>query len=283
MWVPVLIPAAPRPFQLPACGLGKQLRMAQSLGTLHPHGDLDEAPGPWFQISSAPNIVAAWGVNHQMEDLPLCLSSSLYIRLSNKNKINLKIKSTRAQGLGPSSAAFPGYQGPGSQVEQSLGYNNSPSGWFIYMCVCACIYIHTHFYIMYLCTHIYIHIYIYNYFIFFLIMFTYLRGIYAHVDHQLWWGGLRHGKMDETTAFYPLFSSCIWGKWRQKGRGLLPTTSVPRNGGWPPDVIPASLIWCEACSENTVEVVLRVLRCSWFHFFKVGKILPGSIGWHSPP
>ena len=105
MWVPVLIPAAPHPFQLPACGLGKQLRMAQSLGTLHPHGDLDEAPGPWFQISSAPNIVAAWGVNHQMEDLPLCLSSSLYIRLSNKNKINLKIKSTRAQGLGPSSAA----------------------------------------------------------------------------------------------------------------------------------------------------------------------------------
>ena len=28
-----------------ACGLGKQLRMAQSLGTLHSVGDLEEIPG----------------------------------------------------------------------------------------------------------------------------------------------------------------------------------------------------------------------------------------------
>ena len=34
----VLIPAAPLPIQLPACGMGKQSRMAQSFGTLHPHG-----------------------------------------------------------------------------------------------------------------------------------------------------------------------------------------------------------------------------------------------------
>ena len=47
IWAPVLIPAAPLPIQLPACGPG--------------------------------------GVNHRMEDLPLCLSS-LYICLSNKNK-----------------------------------------------------------------------------------------------------------------------------------------------------------------------------------------------------
>ena len=35
-WSQVLIPAAPLPIQLPACGLGKQSRTAQSLGTLHP-------------------------------------------------------------------------------------------------------------------------------------------------------------------------------------------------------------------------------------------------------
>ena len=35
---------------------------------------------------------AARGVNHRMEDLPLCLSSSLYIHLSNKNKYILKKK-----------------------------------------------------------------------------------------------------------------------------------------------------------------------------------------------
>ena len=35
IWAPVLIPAAPLPFQLPACGPGKQQRTAQSLGTLH--------------------------------------------------------------------------------------------------------------------------------------------------------------------------------------------------------------------------------------------------------
>ena len=38
IWVPVLIPAAPLPIQLPACGLGKQWRTAQSLGTLHLRG-----------------------------------------------------------------------------------------------------------------------------------------------------------------------------------------------------------------------------------------------------
>ena len=36
-------------------------------------------------------VALTWGVNHRAEDLPLCLSS-LYIRISNKNKINLKKK-----------------------------------------------------------------------------------------------------------------------------------------------------------------------------------------------
>ena len=42
----------------------------------------------WIGIASA--VALTWGVNHQTEDLPLCLSS-LYIHLSNKKiiKINL--------------------------------------------------------------------------------------------------------------------------------------------------------------------------------------------------
>ena len=39
----------------------------------------EEALGFWLQISAVPAVVATWGVNHWMEDLPLCLSSSLYI------------------------------------------------------------------------------------------------------------------------------------------------------------------------------------------------------------
>ena len=35
IWAPVLIPAVPLPIQLPACGLGKQSRTVQILGTLH--------------------------------------------------------------------------------------------------------------------------------------------------------------------------------------------------------------------------------------------------------
>ena len=74
-------PAAPLPFQLPACGLGKQSRTAQSFGTLHSRGR------PWLRISIASAVALTRGVNHQTEDLPLCLFS-LYIRLYNKNKIN---------------------------------------------------------------------------------------------------------------------------------------------------------------------------------------------------
>ena len=60
--------------------------------------DPKEAPGSWLQIGSSPTIVAALGVNHQMEDLPLCLSSSLYISLSNKIEQifkKLKIKTSK--------------------------------------------------------------------------------------------------------------------------------------------------------------------------------------------
>ena len=88
MWEPVLIPAAPLPFQLPACGPGKQPRTAQGLGTLRLRG----RPGgvSWLRIGIASAVVLTWGVTHRTEDLPLCLSS-LYIRLSNEKiiKINL--------------------------------------------------------------------------------------------------------------------------------------------------------------------------------------------------
>ena len=84
----VLIPAAPLPLQLPACGPGKQSGMAQSFGTLHPRGR--PGRGSWLRISIASVVELTWGVNHRTEDLPLCLSS-LYIHLSNKKivKINL--------------------------------------------------------------------------------------------------------------------------------------------------------------------------------------------------
>ena len=83
MWAPVLIPAAPLPFQLLACGLGMQSRTAQSFGTLHPRGR--PGRGSWLQIGIVSAVALTWGVNHRTEDLPLCLSS-LYIRLSNQNK-----------------------------------------------------------------------------------------------------------------------------------------------------------------------------------------------------
>ena len=48
-------------------------------------GDPEEALGSWLQISLARAFAAAWGVDQWTEDL--CLSCSLYIQLSNKNKI----------------------------------------------------------------------------------------------------------------------------------------------------------------------------------------------------
>ena len=92
IWAPVLIPAAPLPFQLPACGLGKQLRTAQGFGTLHPRGR--PGRGSWLRTGIAWVVVLTWGVNHRTEDLPLCLSS-LYIRQwkNNNNKSLFKKKS----------------------------------------------------------------------------------------------------------------------------------------------------------------------------------------------
>ena len=90
---PVLIPAAPLPIQLHACGLRRQLRMAQSIGTWHPHGI--PRNGSWLQIGSVPAVAATWEVNHLMEDLPLCLSS-LYIHLPSKKKKKIHLKKKKS-------------------------------------------------------------------------------------------------------------------------------------------------------------------------------------------
>ena len=62
-------------------GLGKQYKMAQVLGPLHPCGDPEEVPRSWLQINAALAIVAIWGVNQQLKDLSLSLSLSLSLPL----------------------------------------------------------------------------------------------------------------------------------------------------------------------------------------------------------
>ena len=42
-------------------------------------GDLEENLLSWLRIGAAPALEVTLGVNHQMEDISLCLSSSLYI------------------------------------------------------------------------------------------------------------------------------------------------------------------------------------------------------------
>lgn len=82
MRVPFLITAAQLPIQLPACGLGKHSKPAQSLGTLHPMADLEKAPGSWLHIGAAPTIATAWEVNDWgmiflSVSLPFCVSDFL--------------------------------------------------------------------------------------------------------------------------------------------------------------------------------------------------------------
>ena len=84
IWAPVLIPAASLPIQLVSWESSRE--WPKALGTCTCVGDLEEEPGSWLRIGTAPAIVFIWGVNHLMEELPLCLSSSLYIWLCNKNK-----------------------------------------------------------------------------------------------------------------------------------------------------------------------------------------------------
>ena len=65
----VLIHSAPLPFQLPACGIRKQLRIA--LGPYTHMGDLEEAPDSYLRICPSSAIEVIWGAIHCMEDLTL--------------------------------------------------------------------------------------------------------------------------------------------------------------------------------------------------------------------
>lgn len=80
--------AAPVSFQLPACGLEKQLRMTQSLRTLPPRG-AEEVLDLWFLTPGwlSSTVAAIWAVNQQMRNLfvsPSFYKSVLYIYISVK-------------------------------------------------------------------------------------------------------------------------------------------------------------------------------------------------------
>ena len=62
----------------------------KALGPCTCVGDPEEAPVSWLRIGSAPAVAVTWGVNRWTEDLPLYISSSLYIWLSNNKKKNLE-------------------------------------------------------------------------------------------------------------------------------------------------------------------------------------------------
>lgn len=61
--------------QLSAYNFGKQWRMAQVIGILHPCRRQEETPGsqPW--ISSSPDIVAIWGESQLMESISVSVVS----------------------------------------------------------------------------------------------------------------------------------------------------------------------------------------------------------------
>lgn len=67
----------------------------KSLGCCIHMGGLEEAPGDWLQISSAPATEATRGVSQQMEDFSLsslCLSASLLLLVNLIFKEQVKIK-----------------------------------------------------------------------------------------------------------------------------------------------------------------------------------------------
>ena len=84
IWAPVLS----RQPRFPSSSLPvAQENRPKALGPCTRVGDLEEAPGSWFQIGSALSVVAPCGVNQQSEELPFCLYSSMYVSISsNKNR-----------------------------------------------------------------------------------------------------------------------------------------------------------------------------------------------------
>nr|XP_051687805.1 uncharacterized protein LOC127482743 isoform X1 [Oryctolagus cuniculus] len=74
----------------PATAPGRQRRMAQCRALTH-LGDLDGAPGSWFQPVPGLAVVATWGVNHGIKGPSLCLSNQF---------INIKKQTNRSSGPG---------------------------------------------------------------------------------------------------------------------------------------------------------------------------------------
>ena len=98
IWALVLIPAAPLPIQLHACGLGEQLRTAQSFGTLQrPSPCRRHGRSSWILASDWHSIglwAHLWSKSSDGRSSSLCLLLSLYICLFNKNKQILKKKTS---------------------------------------------------------------------------------------------------------------------------------------------------------------------------------------------
>ena len=79
-------PSSPASLPAPCLWPGKAVEDGLKHWDPAPVWDTQKSPG--FGSAWHRAVALTWGVNHWTEDLPLCLSS-LYIRLSNKNKINL--------------------------------------------------------------------------------------------------------------------------------------------------------------------------------------------------
>ena len=75
--MPVLVLAARLLIQLSAMTWESSGGWPKSLEPCTHMGDLEEAPGSWFQVGAAPAIAAIWGVKQRMEDLSLSVSTSL--------------------------------------------------------------------------------------------------------------------------------------------------------------------------------------------------------------
>lgn len=78
--------------QLPADGLRRQQRKAQSLCPCTHVGDLDKTLGSWLWTGLAPAVAVIWGVYQGLNDLSVSFLFSLLLCLSNKNKVILNKK-----------------------------------------------------------------------------------------------------------------------------------------------------------------------------------------------
>ena len=76
--------------QLPAVAWERSQGWPKALGSCPCVGDLKAGLDSWLWISLVPAIAISWGMNHQMEDLPLCRSD-----FPMKLKTNLKKKKKR--------------------------------------------------------------------------------------------------------------------------------------------------------------------------------------------